>query len=131
MGTLRSWRQRWSALDVLVRDALLAALLVLAVQVELALAEEVAGSRVLQVVAFTVMTGSVALRRRAPLVAPLLVGAGTAVALAVGMAAALERWEREADRLRARWLALGDRLEAILAAGPPAPDVVVKKKRAA
>jgi cysteine desulfurase len=43
-----------------------------------------------------------------------------AVPLAVGLAAALERWHREADRRMARWAALRDRLETglIAALGP-------------
>jgi cysteine desulfurase len=39
-----------------------------------------------------------------------------AVPLAVGLAAALERWRREAEERRTRWAALRDRLEAGLAA---------------
>jgi cysteine desulfurase len=48
-----------------------------------------------------------------------------AVALAVGLAAALERWHREADARIARWTALRDRLEAGLLAAP-GPDRVIR-----
>jgi cysteine desulfurase len=46
-----------------------------------------------------------------------------AVALAVGMAAALERWEAEREERAARWRRLRDRLEAALRAGAGADRV--------
>jgi signal transduction histidine kinase len=80
-------RSRWSALDVAVRDAVVALLLTLAVQVELVLAaDEVEGSLLLQHAAFTVMTASVALRRRAPLAAAVLASLGLAGQTLVGSA---------------------------------------------
>lgn len=82
-----SWRRRWSQLDVAMRDALLALVLTAAVQAELVLsADRVEGSVVLQHLAFTVMTGAVALRRKVPLAAPVLAGAGLAGQTLIGPA---------------------------------------------
>lgn len=47
------------------------------------------------------------------------------VALAVGLAAALEKWQRESAGRIARWSGLRDRLEALLIAGL-GPDAVVR-----
>lgn len=71
--------------------------------------------------------------RRGIALAPRLVGGGqqngrrpgtAAVALAVGLAAALERWRAEADARVARWTSLRDRLEAGLIAALGAGKVV-------
>lgn len=51
--------------------------------------------------------------------------AGTpAVALAVGMAEALQRWHRDAEERRGRWTRLRDRLESLLLAGLGQAQVV-------
>jgi cysteine desulfurase len=72
--------------------------------------------------------------RKGITLAPRLFGGGQqqgrrpgtpAVALAVGLAAALERWRAEADARIARWTALRDRLEAGLIAAL-GPGVVVR-----
>lgn len=51
------------------------------------------------------------------------------VALAVGLAAALERWERDAAARQARWTALRDRLESGLVAALGAEAMVVHGPR--
>jgi cysteine desulfurase len=72
--------------------------------------------------------------RRGVTIAPLILGGkqqrglrpGTVpVALIVGMAAALEKWHREADTRITRWTALRDRLESGLIAAL-GPDQVVR-----
>lgn len=72
-----------------MRDGVLALLLTVIVQVELLLgAEQVEGSATLQHLAFTVMTAAVALRRRVPLAAPLLIGLGMGAQTFIGEAPA-------------------------------------------
>jgi cysteine desulfurase len=69
---------------------------------------------------------------------PLLYGGGqqggrrpgtVAVALAVGMAEALDLWDREQDERTARWLALRDRLEATLTTSLGADRVILNGPR--
>lgn len=59
-----------------VRDGVLAAVVVGIVQLELVSASEVEGSRLLQHVAFTLITGSLALRRTHPVAAAAVLGLG-------------------------------------------------------
>lgn len=71
----------------LLRDGMLAAVLTVATQVELLVAaERVQGSPYLQAVAFAVLTGSVMLRRAAPLAATLVAAAGMALQTLAGPA---------------------------------------------
>ncbi|MGH8882655.1 MAG: histidine kinase dimerization/phosphoacceptor domain-containing protein, partial [Stackebrandtia sp.] len=71
----------------LVRDSLFAGVLTVVTQVELVAAgDRVAGPVVVQHLVFAVMTGSVALRRRAPLAATLVCAAGMALQTLAGAA---------------------------------------------
>lgn len=73
--------------STLARDAVLAAVLTALTQVELVLAaDEVEGSALLQHAAFAVMTAAVALRRRWPVAAALVVAAGLAAQTVAGHA---------------------------------------------
>lgn len=67
---------RWQAIPVGAKDAACAVLLGLFTQVELLLADRVAGPMVVQVVSFAVMTLAVAWRRTEPLLAAALAGGG-------------------------------------------------------
>jgi signal transduction histidine kinase len=87
MSRTAALRQRWSSLPVLARDGVLAAALTIAGQVELVLAAgEVEGPRVLQHLAFAVMTGALAGRRVRPLAAAAVGGAGLAGQTLLGSA---------------------------------------------
>jgi signal transduction histidine kinase len=75
----------WRGLPLWVRDGLLALVLTLAGQVELVLlADDVVGQLPLQIVAFAVMTGSLAMRRLRPLTAAVAVAAGLAFQTVLG-----------------------------------------------
>ena len=81
---------RWRGLPVAVRDGVLTGILTVVGQVELVLlASEVEGSRVLQHLAFAVMTVGLVARRLRPVAAAAAVAAGMAVQTVVGDAPAV------------------------------------------
>ena len=81
---------RWRSLPLWVRDGVLALALTVAGQVELlVLADEVVDQLPLQVVAFAVMTGGLAIRRLRPLTAAVVVAAGLAFQTVLGDAPVL------------------------------------------
>lgn len=85
MRTTQRLRPGWRDRPITTRDSVLALVLTAVCQAELLIAAaEVAGSRVLQHLAFAVITGAVALRRRRPLLGAGLVGAGLAGQTVIG-----------------------------------------------
>ncbi|MGY1807745.1 sensor histidine kinase [Blastococcus sp. SYSU D00669] len=78
--------RRWRALPLQARDGLLALVLTVVGQVELLVADEVAGPRPLQHVAFAVITLSLVARRSRPLAATVTGAAGLAFQTVVGEA---------------------------------------------
>ncbi|WP_347059696.1 histidine kinase [Blastococcus sp. HT6-30] len=80
---------RWRELPLWVRDGALALVLTLAGQAELLLAGSAVARLPLQMVAFAVMTGSLALRRLRPLTAAVAVAAGLAFQTLLGDAPAV------------------------------------------
>ena len=83
-------RHRWRAAPLLVRDGLLALLLTVVGQVELLVAaDQVAGSRALQHLAFALMTGSLLVRRLRPLTAAAVFAAAMAAQTLLGPAPAV------------------------------------------
>ncbi|HLM04463.1 MAG TPA: histidine kinase [Blastococcus sp.] len=78
-------RARWRGLSLWVRDGLLAVALTLAAQLELVvLAGEVVDQLPLQIAAFLVITGSLVLRRIAPLAAACVLASGFAFQTVLG-----------------------------------------------
>jgi signal transduction histidine kinase len=81
---------RWRALSVVLRDGVLALLLTVVGQVELLLlADEVQGPRLLQHLAFAVITGSLVARRSRPVAATVVGSAGLAFQTLLGEAPAV------------------------------------------
>ena len=81
---------RWRGLPVWVRDGLLALVLTVTAQVELVvLAPDVLDQLPLQIVAFAVVTGSLAIRRLRPLTAAVVVAVGLAFQTVLGDAPVL------------------------------------------
>jgi signal transduction histidine kinase len=81
--------RRWRGLSLWVRDGLLALVLTVLGQVELLLADEVAGSRPLQHLAFAVVTGALVARRSRPLVAAVVGAVGLTFQTVLGDAPAV------------------------------------------
>ena len=87
MLTTQRLRTGWRSRSVATRDSLLALALTAVCQAELLMAaDEIAGSRVLQHLAFAVITGAVAVRRRRPLLGAVLVGVGLTGQTVIGEA---------------------------------------------
>ena len=127
---------RWRALPIWLRDGVLALVLTVVGQVELALlAEEVQGSRVLQHAAFAVITVSLVARRSRPVAAAAAVASGVAVQTVLGDAPAVAGFvavlvvtysvAQYAQRRRGALLGLGLVLASIAVYPFVRPDVSV------